>query len=417
MKAISINAERLLGRIRTLGGLGRDEAGRLTRLAATDADKLGRDAFADWSREAGLDLRVDRIGNLFAIWRDALDPAEAPLMIGSHIDTVIDAGMLDGCYGVLAGLEVVQTLKESGTIPHRPVAVAAFTNEEGVRFAPDMMGSAVFAGSCPLEAALASQDTDGATLGSELRRIGYAGSEPPGFIKPCAYIELHIEQGPVLEREGIQIGAVDSLQGISWHRIVIHGQANHAGTTPMTMRRDAGHAAARLIDFLNRMAMERAPHLVATVGSLELSPNAINVVPGEAILTVDMRSPDDGILAEAEERLAAFVQDMRDRDGFSIAQTRLAQTPPVQFDERMARLIEKVTRARGMSVRRMTSGAGHDAQMLAAICPTAMIFVPSAGGISHNPREHTADDQLISGADVLLDTVRELTSPTDGRSA
>ncbi|MDQ0474091.1 Zn-dependent hydrolase [Labrys wisconsinensis] len=406
MSTISIDGDRLLGRIRTLGGIGRDEAGRLTRLAATDADKLGRDAFVAWSRDAGLDVRIDRIGNLFAIWGGG--QGHAPLMIGSHIDTVIDAGMFDGCYGVLAGLEVVQTLAETGVSPDRPIVVAAFTNEEGVRFSPDMMGSAVFAGSHPLEAALASEGTDGALLGAELRRIGYAGDEEPGFLKPGAYLELHIEQGPILEHEGVGIGAVDSLQGISWQRIAIVGEANHAGTTPMTMRRDAGHAAARVIDFLRRSALERAPRLVATVGSLGLWPNAINVVPGEAVLTVDMRSPDADILAAAEARFAAFLQEMRSEGGFSITQTRLVRTEPVQFDGRIVRLVETAAAGRGLTVRRMTSGAGHDAQMLAPIAPTAMIFVPSAGGISHNPREHTADDPLIAGANVLLDVVRDL---------
>ncbi|MDW6022968.1 Zn-dependent hydrolase [Mesorhizobium sp. BAC0120] len=408
MTVVSINGARLLGRIGALGAIGRDEAGRLTRLAATDADRLGRDAFVSWAQHAGLEVQIDCIGNLFAIWSNGQE--RAPLMIGSHIDTVIDAGTLDGCYGVLAGLEIVQTLKERGAVPDRPIVVAAFTNEEGVRFAPDMMGSAVFAGSYPLEAALASRDSEGVTLGSELRRIGYAGNEPLGLLKPCAYIELHIEQGPILEREGVEIGAVDSLQGISWQRIIIGGEANHAGTTPMTMRHDAGHAAARVIEFLNRLAVGSSPHLVATVGSLSLAPNAINVVPGEATFTVDMRSPDLSVLAEAEKRLAAFLQDMRDRDGFSIAETQLARTQPVRFEEGMVRLIERVAQARGMSVRRMTSGAGHDAQMLAAIAPTAMIFVPSAGGISHNPREHTAGIQLVAGANVLLDMVSEMIS-------
>ncbi|SDA98886.1 amidase, hydantoinase/carbamoylase family [Mesorhizobium qingshengii] len=258
MSTISINGERLLSRIRRLGDVGRDEKGRLTRLAATDADRFGRDAFVAWARDAGLDVRVDRIGNLFAIWPGGDNRACAPVMIGSHIDTVVDAGMLDGCYGVLAGLEVIQTLNERGASLDRTIVVAAFTNEEGVRYAPDMMGSAVFAGTYPLRAALASKGPDGTTLGSELERIGYARNELSGFLKPCAYIELHIEQGPILEHEGVQIGAVDSLQGISWYRITIVGEANHAGTTPMTMRRDAGHAAARVIHFLNRLALEQS---------------------------------------------------------------------------------------------------------------------------------------------------------------
>lgn len=408
MNAMSVNGERLLARIRELGEIGRNETGQLTRLAATDADKLGRAVLVDWLQQAELDVRVDRIGNIFAIWSDSRNATSAPLMIGSHIDTVIDAGKLDGCYGVLAGLEVVQTLIENGARPDRPVVVTAFTNEEGVRFAPDMMGSAVFSGAYPLDAALGARDADGVTLGSELKRIGYAGDEPPGFLKPCAYLELHIEQGPILECEGVQIGAVESLQGISWQRITIGGEANHAGTTPMGMRRDAGHAAARVIDFLNRMAIERSPHLVATVGSLSLAPNAINVVPGEAVLTVDMRSPDAGLLVQAEQRLAAFLHGMRDEGRFSISEIRLVRTEPIQFDDGMVSRIERAAKGRGLTARRMTSGAGHDAQMLAPVAPTAMIFVPSANGISHNPREYTPAEHLTAGANVLLDTVREL---------
>lgn len=286
---IAIDAQRLLGRIRELGAVGRDAEGRLTRLAASDTDKLGRDLFVGWLRQAGLDVAVDRIGNIFGIWQDADNNGQAPVLIGSHIDTVIDAGIYDGCYGVLAGLEVIETLKSSGLSPSRPIAVAAFTNEEGVRFSPDMMGSLVHAGGVEVEAALAAVGTDGSTLGQELARIGYAGDREPGFLKPHIYVELHIEQGPVLEREGIPIGAVESLQGISWQRITIDGVANHAGTTPMSMRCDAGYAAARVVTFLHDRAAASNSPTVATVGTMRLEPNAINVIPSRAVFTVDLR--------------------------------------------------------------------------------------------------------------------------------
>lgn len=261
-----INSERLLSRIRRLGEVGRDENGRLVRLAGSDADKSGRDTVVSWMREAGLDVVIDRIGNIFGIWATDDNRHAAPLLLGSHIDTVINAGIYDGCYGVLGALGVIETLMAAKTKSARPIAVAAFTNEEGVRFAPDMMGSLVFAGGLSVEAALATVGTDGVMLGAELDRIGYAGAAEPGFLKPHAYIELHIEQGPVLEREGVQIGAVENLQGISWQRITIDGDANHAGTTPMSMRRDAGHAAACVITFLRARARSSNTPTVATVG-------------------------------------------------------------------------------------------------------------------------------------------------------
>lgn len=226
-----INEEHLLKRIHTLGAVGLDADGRRTRLAASDEDKAGRDLVSRWMSEAGLTVVTDYIGNLFGIWVPEGCADAAPLMLGSHIDTVINAGQFDGCYGVLAALEVVETLKASGFVPARPIAIGAFTNEEGVRYAPDMMGSLVYAGGYPLEKALASVGTDGTVLGEELRRIGYAGTVEPGFLKPCAFVELHIEQGPILDAEGISIGAVENLQGISWQRVTIEGEQNHAGTT------------------------------------------------------------------------------------------------------------------------------------------------------------------------------------------
>ncbi|TKT69421.1 Zn-dependent hydrolase [Aquamicrobium sp. LC103] len=408
MSKISINADRLLGRLRELGEIGRDPSGHLTRLAASDADKLGRDTFIRWVQTAGLDVRVDRLGNIFGIWGELSPDRPGPLLVGSHIDTVIDAGKLDGCYGVLAGLEVIQTLMESGKVPDFPIAVAAFTNEEGVRFAPDMMGSAVFAGALSADAALGAFDTNGSTLGEELERIGYAGAEPVGFFRPRAYLELHIEQGPVLEREGVDIGVVEGVQGISWQRITVEGQANHAGTTPMSMRRDAGVAAARITTFLDELANAGAGALVATVGCINFSPNAVNVVPGKVSLTVDMRSPDLTILKSAETRLAGYLDRLSGQTGCAISSERLAMTDPVLFDKDLVRTIERVAAARGLSSRRMTSGAGHDAQLLADIAPTAMIFVPSVGGISHSPKEHTPDDHLVHGANVLLETVQSL---------
>jgi N-carbamoyl-L-amino-acid hydrolase len=404
---IAIDAKRLLGRIRELGAVGRDNDGRLIRLAASDTDRQGRDLFVGWLNQAGLDVAIDRVGNIFGIWQSPDSAGQAPLLIGSHIDTVIDAGIYDGCYGVLAGLEVIETLKASGFSPSRPVAVAAFTNEEGVRYTPDMMGSLVHAGGAGADAMLAAIGTDGSVLGQELARIGYAGDREPGFLKPHAYLELHIEQGPVLEREGVPIGAVENLQGISWQRITIDGAANHAGTTPMSMRSDAGHAAARVITFLHDRAKASNTPTVVTVGTMRFEPNAINVIPGRAVFTIDLRDPDEQRLQAHEAALAAYLEELAVVENVSISAEQLARFEPVLFDIGIVERIEAAAKNRGLGVRRMTSGAGHDAQMMARIAPAAMIFVPSAGGISHSPREHTDDAELVAGANILLDVATQ----------
>ncbi|WP_201834757.1 Zn-dependent hydrolase [Microvirga zambiensis] len=410
MTRLSIDAERLLGRLRELGQIGRDADGRLVRLAGSDADKAGRDAFVAWLRTAGLEVAIDRIGNIFGIWKNGANADAAPVLLGSHIDTVIDAGIYDGCYGVLSGLEVIETLKEAGYDPARPIAVAAFTNEEGVRYAPDMMGSLVHAGGLSVDEALATIGTDGTVLGAELERIGYAGPQESGFLKPHAYIELHVEQGPVLEREGVPVGAVENLQGISWQRITIDGEANHAGTTPMSMRRDAGHAAACVVTFLRGRARASNTPTVATVGAMSFEPNAINVIPSRAVFTVDLRDPDEQRLREEEAALAACLEQLAAAEQVAISVERLARFEPVIFDASIVAMVEDAAQKRGLTSKRMTSGAGHDAQMIARIAPSAMIFVPSIGGISHNPREYTPEHDLVAGANILLDVVARLTA-------
>lgn len=401
----TINGGRLIARLRELGATGRDPQGQLSRVAATDADRAGRDLLCRWLGEAGLRIEIDRIGNIFGIW-EPVGASGDPLVIGSHIDTVINAGIYDGCYGVLSALAVIEALQAAGISPVRPIAVVAWTNEEGVRYAPDMMGSLVAAGGLSTKAALATRGTDGTTLGAELERIGYAGPQEPGFLKPHAYVELHIEQGPVLEREERAIGAVENLQGISWQRVTIGGTANHAGTTPMRLRLDAGVAAARVVAFLDQMA-RGVEDGVATVGTIRFEPNAINVIPSSAGFTVDLRNPDEGRLRGQEAALADFLSGLC-REGFEVAVDRLARFEPVTFDPAIVAVIEASAKARQLSVRRMTSGAGHDAQMIARVAPAAMIFVPSKDGISHNPAEFTTDAELVAGANVLLDVTRKL---------
>jgi N-carbamoyl-L-amino-acid hydrolase len=329
-------------------------------------------------------------------------------MCGSHIDTVRTGGRYDGNYGVLAGLEVIEAVSTAGARLARPLAVAFFTDEEGARFAPDMLGSLAYAGGIGIEDALDIVGIDGARVGDELDRIGYRGGAPLPGRPPHAFVEVHIEQGPVLEAEGLTIGAVTGVQGISWQQLTISGQSNHAGTTPMSMRHDAGHVAFAIAAHVRELALELGPPQVATVGTLDLDPDLVNVVARRARLTVDLRNTDDGVLQEAEARLAAFVDDVAAAEGVKVERRTLARFEPVSFDERVVGMVEAAARRRGLPVRRMPSGAGHDAQMMARICPTGMVFVPSVGGISHNPAEYTTESDLVAGASVLLDVMCEL---------
>ncbi|HEJ1327430.1 Zn-dependent hydrolase [Pseudomonas aeruginosa] len=404
---LRLNGPILLRQILTLGEIGGDPVnGGRTRIALTDAEKAGRDQVVAWMKELELDVRVDRIGNIFGTLRSATDMGDqAPLMMGSHIDTVTNAGALDGCYGVLAGLAVVRAFREAGVLPERSITIGAFTNEEGVRYQPDMMGSLVYAGGMTADEALATIGTDGTRLGDELQRIGYAGDLEPGAIVPHEYLELHIEQGPILEIEDTLIGVVENLQGISWQQVTVLGNANHAGTTPTRLRHDAGYVASAVVAELRQIARDSGGTTLATVGCMSFEPNVINVIPRKAVFTVDLRDPDEELLVAAEKRFEKFLSVIAEEEGVRISTEQLVRFQPVIFDAGLADEIEASATRFGFSHKRMTSGAGHDAQMIARIAPSAMIFVPSQGGISHNPREHTDDDQLIKGAEVLLDVV------------
>lgn len=400
-----VNFGRLKARIFELATIGAIDGGGCARLALTDDDRHGRDLVVDWMRDLGLDVTVDRVGNVVGVWNVG---DGSPVMTGSHIDTVRTGGKYDGNLGVLAGLEVIQTCQELGVTPMRPLAVAFFTNEEGARFAPDMFGSLVYVGGLDVETALDTVGIDGARVGDELERIGYNGSTPcPGFA-PHSFVELHIEQGPVLEQRGVQIGAVTGVQGISWQEVTVSGQSNHAGTTPMSLRHDPAYVAARIAVFLRDLATRYGGNQVCTVGKIDLHPNLINVVPATATLTVDVRNTDEELLKKAEAEVRDFLVDLAASEGVTVTTRQLARFEPVEFDPAIIDLIERLAVDRGLSVMRLPSGAGHDAQMLARVCPTSMIFVPSARGISHNPAEHTDDADLEAGANLLLATMWEL---------
>lgn len=408
--AMRINGDRLMGRIMDLAKISPIDGGGSSRLALTDEDAAGRDLVVAWMKELALEVTIDVVGNVVGTWQVGKG---APVMTGSHIDTVRTGGKYDGNLGVLAGLEVIQTIQESGHLPSRPLSVAFFTNEEGARFAPDMFGSLVYVGGLSVEEALDTVGIDGARVADELERIGYNGATPcPGFA-PSSFIELHIEQGPVLEQVNTKIGAVTGVQGISWQEVTIEGQSNHAGTTPMSMRCDPAYVAASIAVFVRNLAEQYGGNQVGTVGKIDLHPNLINVVPARAVMTVDIRNTDEQLLQKAEAEVAAFLLEIAEKEGVRITSRTLARFAPVEFDADLIDLVENIAQEHGHSVRRMPSGAGHDAQMLARVCPTSMIFVPSVKGISHNPAEFTSEQDITDGSNILLQAMLALAEKKD----
>ena len=412
VKDLRIDIDRLLGRLDALGQIGDTGDGGSCRLALTDEDRDGRDLVVRWMRDLGLSVTVDVVGNVVAVYPGQTDGP--PVMTGSHIDTVRTGGRYDGNLGVLSGLEVIETLSTAGVRLRRPLAVAFYTDEEGSRFPPDMLGSLTFVGGMSVEEALDVTDNDGVSVGAELDRIGYRGAAPCPAPAPFAFVELHIEQGPVLEQEGITIGAVTGVQGISWTEVNIVGQSNHAGTTPMEMRHDAGYAAARVAVAARDIADDIGGYQVATVGVMDLHPDLVNVVAGRARLCVDLRNIHEQELQQAEGRLATSIRRIAADEGVEISSQSIARFEPVIFDLPVVGLVEDTARRLGHSVKRLPSGAGHDAQMLARVCPAGMIFVQSHKGLSHNPGEYTAPADLAAGADVLLQVMIDLANrPAD----
>lgn len=414
--SLRVDGPRLWARLEALGEVGavhgpNGERG-CARLALTDADRDGRDLVVGWMHDLGLSVTIDAVGNAVGV-RAGTDPAAAPVMMGSHIDTVQTGGRFDGNLGVLAGLEVIETLAQHGIETTHPVAVAFFTDEEGARFQPDMLGSLVYVGGMALEDALdVKAADDGARLGDELARIGYAGPTPcPAASAPHAYFELHIEQGPVLEDEGITIGAVTGVQGISWTELTITGQSAHAGTTPMRLRHDPGYVAAAITTGVRALAAEMGGTQVVTVGRMDFRPNLVNVIPASVTMTVDLRNTDEVLLQQAEAVFDALCEQLAAEEGVTIERRTLARFEPVVFDAAMVDLVESTAVRLGHSTRRMPSGAGHDAQMLARVCPTSMVFVPSVNGLSHNIAEYTDPADITAGADVLLQVVLSVAGP------
>lgn len=406
---LAIDIDRLQQRLADLAAIGAiDGTEGSCRLALTDEDKAGRDLVIAMMTDLDMEVTIDAIGNVIATMAGQIDGP--PVMTGSHIDTVRTGGRYDGNLGVLAGLEIVEVLRAAGVTPYRPIAVGIFTDEEGARFAPDMLGSLVYVGGLALEEALDITAIDGPRLGDELERIGYNGPMPVPGPAPHAFVELHIEQGPVLEADGVTIGAVEGVQGISWQEVTVKGQSNHAGTTPMNLRKDPGYVAVASAAFVRELAADLGHPQVATCGRIQFAPNLVNVVPASATFTVDLRNTDEAILQEAEQRFADFLASTADAEGCTFEVESLARFEPVVFDSSVVDLVAATAQRLGHSVRRMPSGAGHDAQMFARVCPTAMVFTNSKDGLSHNPLEYTAPADLEAGSNVLLHTLLALAS-------
>jgi N-carbamoyl-L-amino-acid hydrolase len=377
----------------------------------TDEDAQARRQVITWMREAGLVVRIDRIGNVYGR-RSGEDDALPCVLMGSHIDTVATGGAFDGTLGVLGGIEVVRTLNDYRLTTLRPVEVGFFTEEEGVRFGTDMLGSAVTAGRLSLEYAHKLTDDDGASVAHELVRTGFDGPEPVRRPIPHAYIECHIEQGPILAAAGVDVGIVTGVQSISWQRLELRGTAAHAGTTPIEHRQDAGLAAATVIVELRRMCESgEFGALRSTVGKLTFDPGQTNVIPAAATMTIDLRNPDDEAMTAAEAHLAAFVAGLPSGYGVSGNLERMAKTSVVRFDADVQALLAATADDLGLPYVRAMSGAGHDAQEISAICPTAMVFVAGEyGGISHTPREYSNPTACGDGVDLLANAILRLAS-------
>jgi N-carbamoyl-L-amino-acid hydrolase len=399
MDNLRINADRLWASLMELARIGATPKGGVRRLTLTEEDRRARELFARWSREAGLAVEVDGIGNIFAR-RAGADPAAAPVAMGSHLDSQPSGGKFDGAYGVMAGLEVLRTLNDAGVRTQAPLEVVSWTNEEGSRFTPVMMGSGVFAGVFTLEHVRAQRDLEGVSVAEALERIGGAGSGKPHRLG--AYFEAHIEQGPVLENEKKTIGVVQGALGQRWYDVTVVGQDAHAGPTPMELRRDALLGASRVVQEVNRIAREHPDYARGTVGFMQVKPNSRNVIPGEVRTTVDFRNAKAATLDAMCEELKRACKAIERECRVAIELRENTYFKPCEFDAALVASVREAAAALGYGHMDIVSGAGHDAVYVARVAPTAMIFVPCEGGISHNEIESAAPADLAAGCNVLL---------------
>ncbi len=401
MNQLRINGKRLWQSITDLAHIGATEKGGVKRLALTDLDRQGRDQVVAWGKEAGLTITIDQIGNVF-MRRAGQDDTLPPIMSGSHIDTQPTGGKFDGTYGVLAALEVVRTLNEHHIQTQAPIEVAFWTNEEGSRFVPVMMGSGVFCNAFSLEHAYAATDTEGKTVREELARIGYIGEQIPGQHPIGAYFEAHIEQGPVLEDAGLVIGVVPAVMGLSWYDCVVDGMEAHAGPTPMALRKDALQAATLIMQEVVAIAKRYPPYGRGTVGFVQVFPNSRNVIPGKVKFSIDLRNVNEALLNQMHDEITTFVAQHAQQTGLKMSLERVSYFPPCAFHPECVEAVRSATAMLGYSTMDVVSGAGHDAIYAARLAPAGMIFVPCKDGISHNEIEDAQPLHLEAGCNVLL---------------
>jgi N-carbamoyl-L-amino-acid hydrolase len=403
---LRINGERLWQSLMDLAQIGATPKGGVCRLTLTDLDRQGRDLVISWGKAEGLSVEVDQIGNVF-MRRAGRNNALLPIVAGSHIDTQPTGGKFDGNFGVLAALEVIRTLNEQHIETEAPVEMVFWTNEEGSRFVPVMMGSGVFAGVFPLEVAYAATDTDGKTVKDELTRIGYVGDVTPGDHPVGAYFEAHIEQGPILEDKNIEIGVVQAVLGIRWYDCIVTGMESHAGPTPMAMRQDALQVATRIMQEVVNIAGQFAPHGRGTVGMVQVYPNSRNVVPGSVTFSIDFRNMTDAEVDEMDAALKTFVQKIESETGLGVALKLVSHYPAAPFHPSCKEAVRHAAQKLGYTSMDIVSGAGHDAVYMSMLAPAGMIFIPCRGGISHNETEYSSPEQVSAGANVLLHAMLE----------
>jgi N-carbamoyl-L-amino-acid hydrolase len=398
---IRVRGDRLCDSLLSLAQIGKTAKGGVCRLALTDLDKQGRQWVINKALALGLTITTDQIGNTF-MRRPGSNPALAPIMTGSHIDTQPTGGKYDGNYGVLAGLEVVETLNDHQIKTAAPIEVVFWTNEEGSRFTPVMMGSGVFSGAVSLDHAYAAKDIEGKNVKDELLRIGFLGTEKPGD-HPCgAYFEAHIEQGPVLEKENTVIGVVPAVMGLRWFDCTVHGFEAHAGPTPMDIRIDALQNSLGIMQYVVELARQHAPHGRGTVGMVQVFPNSRNVIPGQVQFSIDIRHPDSATLDLMTSKLRDYIAQVAAEKSIAIDLKEVSYFPPCNFDARCIETIRKAANDLGYSNMDVVSGAGHDAIYMKRLAPTGMIFIPCKDGVSHNEIEDAKAEHLEAGANVLL---------------
>lgn len=414
MSKQDIDSERLWNSLMEMARIGATDKGGVNRLTGTDLDRQSRDLFRQWCEDAGCTVTIDALGNMFAR-RPGKDPDKLPIAIGSHLDSQPTGGKYDGALGVLAALEVVRSLNDHDIETEAPVEIVNWTNEEGSRFSPPMTCSGAYAGVFTVDYAAGRTDEDGRTLGDEIARIGYAGPDPVGQHQLGYFLELHIEQGPVLEDENKLIGVVTGGQAQRWYEVTVTGQDAHAGPTPMDRRRDALVAAARMVDAINAIGHDFQPAACATVGYMRVQPNSRNVIPGEVFFTIDFRHPDDNVLSDMDEALRERCRNIADSSGVSLDIVDLWHCPPTVFDQRCIGAVREAADAAELPARDIVSGAGHDAIYVARVAPTSMVFVPCKDGISHNEAEYASPEACAAGAQVLFGAALRLDGQTGTR--